>query len=73
MILLVLLQHMLRFKKNVSLIIFLCGFVCGILLISLCGSIIFHLLENFKDEDDIPSETQGQKVPEEQGERVKQD
>ena len=43
---------MLRYKKNVSLIIFLVGFVCGISITSLCGTIMFHLLENFKDDDE---------------------
>ncbi len=46
-------QDMLRYKKNVSLIIFFAGFLCGISVTSLCGSIIFHLLENFKDEDEV--------------------
>ena len=43
---------MLRYKKNVSLVIFLVGFAVGISLTSICGTIIFHLLENFKDEED---------------------
>jgi hypothetical protein len=43
---------MLRYKKNVTILIFLFGFVCGISVTSLCGSIMFHLLENFKDEEE---------------------
>ena len=43
---------MVRYKKNVSVIIFLAGFAVGISLTSLCGGILFHLLENFKDDDD---------------------
>ena len=53
-------QEMLRYKKNVSLIIFLAGFVAGISITSLCGSVIFHLLENFKDEDEVYSEHEQQ-------------
>jgi hypothetical protein len=49
-------QEMLLYKKNVSLLIFFVGFICGISVISLCGSIIFHLLENFKDEDEVCEE-----------------
>ena len=41
---------MLFYKKNVCLVIFLTGFISGLSVMSLCGSIIFHLLENFKDE-----------------------
>ena len=47
---------MLFYKKNVSLVIFIAGFICGISVISLCGSIMFHLLENFKDENEIHEE-----------------
>ena len=43
---------MLRYKKNVSLIIFLAGLLSGVSLTTICGSVMFHLLENFKDEDE---------------------
>ena len=45
-------KDMLRYKKNVSFLIFVFGFICGISVTSLCGSIMFHLLENFKDDDE---------------------
>ena len=49
---------MIRYKKNVCLIIFLSGFGVGIFISSICGSILFHLLENFKveDEDEMEEE-----------------
>ncbi|XP_028393499.1 cylicin-1-like [Dendronephthya gigantea] len=46
------LKHMFRYKKNVSIVIFITGFICGISIISLCGSLLFHLLENFKDDNE---------------------